>query len=132
MQHLEAAAMGRGHHFSRRENLRHRSSSQGHPQYLVFSTHPNAPPISPNNIEAQDGNILTFTSLDSRTLPMTVTREENLHQGMFPSPPRQMNSRENINTGIVALGFDNGSEPFTPRCLSLLMILGLNFKMKAF
>ena len=52
MQHLAVATMGRAHHFSIRENLRHRSSSQAHPRYLVFSTHPNAPPISPNNIEA--------------------------------------------------------------------------------
>lgn len=115
MQHLAAAAMGRAHHFSRRENLRHRSSGQGHPQYLVFSTHPNAPPISPNNIEAQDGNIPTFTSLDSTTPPMTVTREEHLHQGPLPSPPGQMNSRANRNTGIAARGFENRSEPFTPR-----------------
>ena len=79
MQHLVAAAMGIAHHFNRRENLRHRSSGQGHPQYLVFYTHPNAAPISPNNIEAQYGNIPTFTSLDSMPPPMTVTREKHLH-----------------------------------------------------
>jgi len=115
MQHLAAAAMGRAHHFSRRENLRHRSSGQGHPQFLVFSTHPNAPPISPNNIEAQDGNIPTFTSLDSTTPAMTATSEEQLQQGPLPSPPGQMNSRANRNTGIAVQGLDNRSEPFTPR-----------------
>ena len=132
MQHLEATAMGRAHHFSRRENLWHRSYGQVHPQYLVFYTHPNAPTISPNYIEAQYGNIPTFTSLDSTTPPMTITREENIHQGPFPSPPGQMNLRANINIGIAALGFDNMSEPFTPRCLSFVMILGLNFKLQAF
>ena len=63
---------------------------------------------------------------------MTITREENIHQGPFPSPLGKMNLRENINTGIAVLGFDNMSEPFTPRCLSFMMILGLNFKLQAF
>ncbi|XWS52763.1 hypothetical protein CRYUN_Cryun11dG0100100 [Craigia yunnanensis] len=44
IQHLAAAAaMGRARHIARREGLRNRSSAQGHPQVLVFSTHPNAP-----------------------------------------------------------------------------------------
>lgn len=115
MQHLAAAAMGRAHHFSRRENLRHRSSGQGHPQFLVFSTHPSAPPISPNNIEAQDGNIPTFTSLESTTTAMTATTEEQLQQGPLPSPPGQMNSRTIRNSGIAVQALDNRSEPFTPR-----------------
>ena len=132
MQHLAAITMAKARHFSRRENLRHRSSGQGYPQYLVVYTHPNEPPISPNNIEAQDGNIPTFTSLNSTTPPMTAKREEHLHQGNFPSPLGQTNSRENINTGIAKPGFDNMSEPFTPRCLSFVMILGLNFKLQAF
>jgi len=107
--------MGRAHHFSRRENLRHRSSGQGHPQFLVFSSHPSAPPISPNNMETQDGNIPTFTSLDSTTPAITTTREEQLQQGPLPSPPGQMNSRANRNTGIAARAFDDRSEPFTLR-----------------
>lgn len=42
IQHLAAAAaMGRAHHFSRRESQRNRSSTQNRPQFLVFSTHPN-------------------------------------------------------------------------------------------
>ncbi|WMV35686.1 hypothetical protein MTR67_029071 [Solanum verrucosum] len=44
IQHLAAAAaMGRARHIARREGQRGRSSAQGRPQYLVFSTHPNAP-----------------------------------------------------------------------------------------
>ncbi|XP_042466017.1 E3 ubiquitin-protein ligase RHF2A-like [Zingiber officinale] len=44
MQHLAAAAaMGRVHHISRREGHRGRSGSHHHPQFLIFSAHPNAP-----------------------------------------------------------------------------------------
>ncbi|XP_048225547.1 E3 ubiquitin-protein ligase RHF2A isoform X2 [Ricinus communis] len=44
IQHLAAAAaMGRGHHFGRREGHRNRQSSHGRPHFLVFSTHPSAP-----------------------------------------------------------------------------------------
>ncbi|KAL3335880.1 hypothetical protein AABB24_031879 [Solanum stoloniferum] len=47
IQHLAAAAaMGRTRHFARREGPRGRSSAQGRPQFLVFSTHPNAPPLA--------------------------------------------------------------------------------------
>lgn len=42
IQHLAAAAaMGRARHFARRDGQRNRSSAQGRPQFLVFSTHPN-------------------------------------------------------------------------------------------
>ncbi|KAL1557542.1 E3 ubiquitin-protein ligase rhf2a [Salvia divinorum] len=42
IQHLAAAAaMGRARHFARREGQRNRSSAQGRPQFVVFSTHPN-------------------------------------------------------------------------------------------
>ncbi|CAN4100818.1 unnamed protein product [Withania somnifera] len=45
IQHLAAAAaMGRARHLDRREGPRGRSSAQGRPHFLVFSTHPNAPP----------------------------------------------------------------------------------------
>lgn len=43
IQHLAAAAaMGRAHHIARRESPRSRSSANGRPHFLVFSTHPNA------------------------------------------------------------------------------------------
>ncbi|KAL2945538.1 E3 ubiquitin-protein ligase RHF2A [Bienertia sinuspersici] len=43
IQHLAAAAaMGRARHISRREGHRGRSSTQGRPQFLVFSSHSNA------------------------------------------------------------------------------------------
>lgn len=44
MHHLAAAAaMGRAHHFGRREGQRSRSSGHGRPQFLMFSAHPGAP-----------------------------------------------------------------------------------------
>jgi len=51
IQHLAAAAaMGRARHFSRREGHRSRSSTQGRPQFLVFSAQPSAhAPNSPPN-----------------------------------------------------------------------------------
>jgi E3 ubiquitin-protein ligase RHF len=39
--------MGRARHIARREGQRNRSSAQGRPQYLVFSAHPNSPPMAP-------------------------------------------------------------------------------------
>lgn len=48
IQHLAAAAaMGRARHIARREGQRHRASAQGRPQFLVFSTNPNASSASP-------------------------------------------------------------------------------------
>ncbi|KAK4440541.1 E3 ubiquitin-protein ligase RHF2A [Sesamum alatum] len=42
IQHLAAAAaMGRARQLARREGQRNRSSTQGRPRFLVFSTHPN-------------------------------------------------------------------------------------------
>lgn len=50
IQHLAAAAaMGRARHIARREGHRNRSSAQGRPQFLVFSTHPNSPPMAPSS-----------------------------------------------------------------------------------
>ncbi|KAJ0261304.1 hypothetical protein HA466_0044530 [Hirschfeldia incana] len=50
IQHLAAAAaMGRTRHGARREGHRSRSSTQGgHPQYMVYSQHPNASPPHPS------------------------------------------------------------------------------------
>uniref|UniRef100_A0A0D6QWZ1 RING-type E3 ubiquitin transferase n=1 Tax=Araucaria cunninghamii TaxID=56994 RepID=A0A0D6QWZ1_ARACU len=114
MEHLAAATMGRGH-FSRRENLRHRSSGQGHPQFLVFSTHSNPPPASPNNVEAPNGNTPAFTAVDSSPPVMTPTRDEQLQQGSLPSSPGPMNSRTSRNSNVGVRAFDTRAEPFPPR-----------------
>ncbi|XP_071912823.1 E3 ubiquitin-protein ligase RHF2A-like [Coffea arabica] len=61
IQHLAAAAaMGRARHIARREGQRSRSSAQGRPHFLVFSTNPNAPPTtaaaSPPPLQGVGGN----------------------------------------------------------------------------
>lgn len=56
IQHLAAAAaMGRARHFARREGHRGRSSNQGRPQFLVFSTQPNGQggSVSPEGGQAE-------------------------------------------------------------------------------
>ncbi|XP_057870970.2 E3 ubiquitin-protein ligase RHF2A isoform X1 [Cryptomeria japonica] len=113
MQHLAAAAMGRGH-FSRRESLRHRSSGQGHPQFLVFSTH-TPPPASPSNAEAQNGTVSATTAVDSATPVTPVMRDGQLEHGPLPSTPVQMSSRTNRNTNVAARIVDNRSETFPQR-----------------
>lgn len=47
IQHLNAAtAMGVARNLARRDGQRSRSSSQGRPQFLLFSTHPNGSPAA--------------------------------------------------------------------------------------
>ncbi|PRQ32686.1 putative transcription factor C2H2 family [Rosa chinensis] len=77
IQHLAAAAaMGRARHIARREGQRNRSSGQGRPQFLVFSTHPNAPPTTASSSPDQMG-------AGEQAPSVAVT---------FPSPP--MNAGE--------------------------------------
>lgn len=113
MQHLAAAAMGRGH-FSRRESLRHRSSGQGHPQFLVFSTH-SPPPASPNNAESENGTVPANTAVDSATPVTPLVRDGQLEHGPLPSTPVQMGSRTNRNANVAGRPFDNRSETFPQR-----------------
>ncbi|KAM0864040.1 hypothetical protein ACQ4PT_044195 [Festuca glaucescens] len=62
LQHLAAAAaMGRSHHLGRREGQRGRSGFHGHPQFLVFSAHPNTPSagsVSSSSAQGEGGNDL--------------------------------------------------------------------------
>nr|GEY26561.1 E3 ubiquitin-protein ligase RHF2A-like isoform X1 [Tanacetum cinerariifolium] len=54
IQHLAAAAaMGRTHHVGRREGSRNRSAAHNRPQFLVFSTNPNAPSAGPVEEQAE-------------------------------------------------------------------------------
>lgn len=56
IQHLAAAAaMGRARHFARREGQRSRSSAQGRPHFLVFSTNSNAPSATASSSPTQTG-----------------------------------------------------------------------------
>ncbi|ERM93652.1 E3 ubiquitin-protein ligase RHF2A [Amborella trichopoda] len=95
IQHLAAAAaMGRAHHFVRREGQRNRPSSQGRPQFLVFSTHPNAPPhggpVSAIPVE-RGGENETSPSVNAvnATVPLNSVVEEP-SQRITSLPPGQM------------------------------------------
>ena len=78
IQHLAAAAaMGRARHIARRESLRNRTSAQGRPQFLVFSTHPNAPstgPVSPTQREGEPAPAITVGTPSS---PARTVGEES-------------------------------------------------------
>ena len=86
IQHLAAAAaMGRTHHIGRREVQRSRSSSHGHPQFLVFSTHPGAPPsehVSASGVDTEPAG----TAVASPSSPRTTHGDEpSQHIAQFPS-----------------------------------------------
>ncbi|XP_013611267.1 PREDICTED: E3 ubiquitin-protein ligase RHF2A-like isoform X1 [Brassica oleracea var. oleracea] len=84
IQHLAAAAaMGRARHGTRREGHRSsRSSTQGgHPQFMVFSPHPNAPPPPPM-LSSPSHRDETDTATN---LPHNATiGEGSLHSNMQP------------------------------------------------
>ncbi|KAG6525192.1 E3 ubiquitin-protein ligase RHF2A-like [Zingiber officinale] len=77
MQHLAAAAaMGRVHHISRRDGHRGRSGSHHHPQFLIFSPHPNAPYVGyRSSSSAQEENEPTAST--EETHPISIQAEQN-------------------------------------------------------
>ncbi|KAG9445238.1 hypothetical protein H6P81_016578 [Aristolochia fimbriata] len=93
IQHLAAAAaMGRAHHLARRESQRGRSASQGRPQFLVFSTHPNAPQASPASVvpgQREGANDQTPAIIsDTPTAALTAVAEEPSQRVLQLSPSR--------------------------------------------
>ncbi|XP_057468202.1 E3 ubiquitin-protein ligase RHF2A-like [Actinidia eriantha] len=88
IQHLAAAAaMGRAHHIARREGPRSRSSVHGRPQFVVFSTHPNAPPAghvsAPLNPVVGESEPAAITV--ASPLPLAGGDEPQQHRPQFPS-----------------------------------------------
>lgn len=89
MQHLAAAAaMGRARRFTRRETSHDRSSAQGHPQILLFSSRPNVPPLPattsvPNDTAAEGGHPPTLT-VPSPITPLAVVEEEQMQRSSLP------------------------------------------------
>ena len=88
IQHLAAtAAMGRAHHIARREGPRSRSSVHGRPQFVVFSTHPNAPPAghvsaSLNPVAGESEPAAITVASPS---PLAGGDEPQQHRPQFPS-----------------------------------------------
>ncbi|XVE79140.1 hypothetical protein DITRI_Ditri14bG0034100 [Diplodiscus trichospermus] len=106
IQHLAAAAaMGRARHIARREGLRNRSSAQGRPQFLVFSTHPNAPstgPVSslpPTEREGEPAPAITVGTPSSPARPV----EEESSASVTPVPSVQADQQSASASGSSVL-----------------------------
>lgn len=87
IQHLAAAAaMGRARHFARREGHRTRSSAQGRPHYLVFSTNSNAPSAPASSSPTERGERETDSSITvsgSSPLPLGMS-EDSVQPNTLP------------------------------------------------
>lgn len=91
IQHLAAAAaMGRARHIARREGQRSRSSAQGRPQFLVFSTQGNPAPAAPDPSSPQhgEGEQASSITIASPSSPPTAVGEES-PQPITPLPSTQ-------------------------------------------
>lgn len=96
IQHLAAAAaMGRARHGARREGHRSRSSSQGHPQFMVFSSHPNAsspaphPPMPSSPSQRDESDTVTNLPLSPHNALGEGSNQLN-RQPQTSSHPRQV------------------------------------------
>ncbi|XP_057953501.1 E3 ubiquitin-protein ligase RHF2A [Malania oleifera] len=90
IQHLAAAAaMGRARHIARREGQRSRSSAQGRPQFLVFSTQQNttlAGPASSSSLAQRgEGEPDSPIAVASPSSPPMIAGEESSQ--LIPPPP---------------------------------------------
>lgn len=81
IQHLAAAAaMGRARHIARRDGQRNRSSAQGRPQFLVFSTHANASPtgaVSSSPTQRAEGEPAPAIIIGTPSSPRRAAEEES-------------------------------------------------------
>ncbi|GAB2274509.1 E3 ubiquitin-protein ligase rhf2a [Dionaea muscipula] len=80
IQHLAAAAaMGRARHIARREGHRNRSSAQGRPHFLVFSSHPSGHtgPASSASTGAGDAESTYAIPIASPSSPLIVGGNES-------------------------------------------------------
>uniref|UniRef100_A0A5B6Z2T3 RING-type E3 ubiquitin transferase n=1 Tax=Davidia involucrata TaxID=16924 RepID=A0A5B6Z2T3_DAVIN len=88
IQHLAAAAaMGRARRIARREGGQRRSSAQGRPHFLVFSTHPNTPPAAPGSsspAQRGEGEPASAVTVGGPTSLITVGEESTQ---LITSPP---------------------------------------------
>ncbi|KAF7823162.1 E3 ubiquitin-protein ligase RHF2A [Senna tora] len=86
IQHLAAAAaMGRARHIARREGQRNRSSAQGRPHFLVFSTHPNSSPVAPSSpTHGGDGEPTPAIAVATLPSPTPASGEESSQPTSVP------------------------------------------------
>lgn len=86
IQHLAAAAaMGRARHFARREGQRTRSSVQGRPHFLVFSTNSNAASATASSSPTERGERETDSSITVSGSPLPLGMSEDSVQSTPPS-----------------------------------------------
>lgn len=119
MQHLAAAAaMGRARRFTRRETSHDRSSAQGQPQILLFSSHPNVPPLPPTtsvpNYTAAEGGHSPTVTVASPITPLVAVDEE---QSQRPSLPMQVDSDSHSirSASMIVQAADGRSSSFPHR-----------------
>uniref|UniRef100_A0A2P2LQD1 E3 ubiquitin-protein ligase RHF2A n=1 Tax=Rhizophora mucronata TaxID=61149 RepID=A0A2P2LQD1_RHIMU len=105
IQHLAAAAaMGR-RQIARREGHRNRSSGQGRPQFLVFSSHPNAPtssPISTSPTQRGEGEAVSSIAIPIPSSP-TNFREDSSQLTTLAPTDVQANSASASVSGSAVL-----------------------------
>lgn len=116
IQHLAAAAaMGRTHHFSRRDVQRNRQSSHGRPHFLVFSTHPGAPSsghVSSSPTEVGGENEPAAVSVANPSSPIAFCGDPPPQQNLqFPSAVMDQGSSASgsaiMRTNHQGMSFNN-------------------------
>ncbi|XP_052726321.1 E3 ubiquitin-protein ligase RHF2A isoform X3 [Vigna angularis] len=116
IQHLAAAAaMGRARHIARREGQRNRSSAQGRPHFLVFSTHPNSPPMAPTSSSpSQRGDDeATPTIAVANLSPSPATGEQSSQLTLVA--PVQAEQVSASGSGSSALGTEHQGSSYNNR-----------------
>lgn len=111
IQHLAAAAaMGRARHFARREGQRNRSSAQGRPHFLVFSTNSNAPSATASSspTEAGDGETNpSITVSGSSHIPLGINDEP-----VQPNTPQRPIQSVQASGSRVITENQHGTSPY--------------------
>lgn len=103
IQHLAAAAaMGRAHHFARRDWSR--AGSHGRPQFLVLSAHPNAPAVGPMSAvpRASGSESSPTVAVLTPAAPLTSVEEEPQHGSLSQTPPHQVDVVPNSAAAMAA------------------------------
>ncbi|XVF69303.1 hypothetical protein PTKIN_Ptkin11bG0070100 [Pterospermum kingtungense] len=120
IQHLAAAAaMGRARHIARREGLRNRSSAQGRPQFLVFSTHPNASStglVSSSSPTEREGERVPAIPVETPSSPARTVGEES-SASITPLPSIQAEQQSALASGSSVLLVNDQGNSLNTRCM---------------
>lgn len=110
LQHLTAAAaMGRAHHFGRRQSHRTRSDAQGRPRFFVFSAHPGTQPGPVAQVGETEPATLAVASPSTPLASAGDDSSQNILQ--FHPIQTDQNSAASVSAGAQAnshgLSFNN-------------------------